>query len=212
MINSSPAATGQEFGSGYIDGRFQINATYKTIPIATLLTYNPGLPPPGSPEGSPPIASSFTQSFGNANYNIRETLYGLFVQDNWAMTPNFTWNLGLRYDGQTFTQQYSMFSPRLGLPGACRIHPIQCCAADTASTTRRNVPTCMPALPWRPARGYSPTPSRRAGWVSDFLRAYLRVPARRQLPARDITILAGQCGYLNQFLPVSNCVIARIPL
>ena len=29
-------------------------------------------------------------------------------------------------------------------------------------------------------------------------------PPGAQLPARDITILAGQCGYLNQFLPVSQ--------
>ena len=90
VIYSSSGGYGQEFGSGYIDGRFQINSKYQTIPIATLLTYNPSLPPPGSPKGAPPIASSFTQSFGNANYNIKETLYGMFVQDNWTVRPNFT--------------------------------------------------------------------------------------------------------------------------
>ena len=54
VIYSSSGGYGQEFGSGYIDGRFQINSKYQTIPISTLLTYNPGLPPPGSPGGRRP--------------------------------------------------------------------------------------------------------------------------------------------------------------
>ena len=48
-MNSSSGGYGQEFGAGYTDGRFQINPAYKTIPIATLLTYDPALPPPGAP-------------------------------------------------------------------------------------------------------------------------------------------------------------------
>ncbi len=47
-MNSSSGGYGQEFGSGYLDGRFQINPLYKTIPIATLLTYNPGTAAAGS--------------------------------------------------------------------------------------------------------------------------------------------------------------------
>ena len=69
--------------------------------FATLLTYNPGLPPPGSAPKAPPIASSFTQSFGNPQYNVKETLLGVFVQDNWRATQDLTLNLGLRYQFQT---------------------------------------------------------------------------------------------------------------
>ncbi len=48
VINSSSGGFGQEFGGGYVDGRFQINPLYKTIPIATLLTSNPGAAAAGS--------------------------------------------------------------------------------------------------------------------------------------------------------------------
>ncbi len=51
VINSSSGGFGQEFGSGYLDGRFQINPHYKTIPIATLLTYNPAAAASGRAPG-----------------------------------------------------------------------------------------------------------------------------------------------------------------
>ena len=114
VVYSSSGGYGTEFGSGYLDGRFQINSKYANIPIATLLTYNPGLPPPGSPAKRPPLASAFTQSFGDATYNEKETLLGLFVQDNWRVTPKLTVNLGLRYDLQTLTEGDTNFSPRAG--------------------------------------------------------------------------------------------------
>ena len=56
VMYSHSGGFGQEFGGGYLDGRFQINPLYETIPIATLITYNPALAPPGSPAGSTPIA------------------------------------------------------------------------------------------------------------------------------------------------------------
>ena len=55
----------------------------------------------------------FTQSFGDATYNEKETLLGLFVQDNWRVTPKLVLNLGLRYDLQTLTQGDTNFSPRV---------------------------------------------------------------------------------------------------
>ncbi len=48
VVNSSSGGYGQEFGAGYVDGRFQINPLYKTIPIATVLTLNPSAPTAGS--------------------------------------------------------------------------------------------------------------------------------------------------------------------
>ncbi len=205
VIYSSSGGYGQEFGSGYIDGRFQINSKYETIPIPTLLTYNPALPPPGSAPGSPSIASSFTQSFGNANYNNKETLYGLFAQDNWSMTPNFTLNLGLRYEGQTFTQRYNMFSPRIGfawrlpgqestvLRGGYGIYYSEE-RADLYAGAALGGPQGVFTYTVAPGGLGFPTSFTP---ISGF-------PPGAQLPARDITILAGQCGYLNQFLPVSR--------
>ncbi|HVO63865.1 MAG TPA: TonB-dependent receptor [Terriglobales bacterium] len=203
VIYSSSGGYGQEFGSGYLQGRFQINSKYQTIPIATLLTYDPSQPPPGFPKGSPPIASSFTQSFGNATYNVKETLYGMFVQDNWSLRPNLTVNLGLRYDGQTFTSQYLMFSPRVGL--AWRIQPDTVVRAGYGiyySEERANLEASAALGGPQGVFTYTVAPGGY-GFPTSF-SPITSIPPGVALPARDITILAGQCNYLNQFLNVSQ--------
>lgn len=59
-------------------------------------------------------ASSFTQSFGTANYEINDTIASGFVQDDFHVRPNLTVNLGSNYLRQTFTQSTKDFAPRLG--------------------------------------------------------------------------------------------------
>ncbi len=46
---------------------------------------------------------TYTQSYGNANYTVNDTLWSLFVQDDYRVRPDLTVNLGLRYEQQTFT-------------------------------------------------------------------------------------------------------------
>jgi Carboxypeptidase regulatory-like domain/TonB dependent receptor-like, beta-barrel len=203
VIYSSSGGYGQEFGSGYIDGRFQINSKYQTIPIATLLTYNPGLPPPGYPANAAPVASSFTQSFGNATYNVKEALYGMFVQDNWRLRPNLTLNIGLRYDGQTFTSQYAMFSPRIG--AIWQIQPNTVVRAGYGiyySEERANLEASAALGGPQGVFTYTVAPGGY-GFPTSF-SPISGFPPAVALPARDITILAGQCSYLNGFLPVSQ--------
>jgi hypothetical protein len=204
VINSSSGGYGQEFGSGYIDGRFQVNPLYKTIPIATLLTYNPGLPPPGAPAGAPPLVSSFTQSFGNQNYNIKETLFGLFAQDNWSILPNLNINLGLRWDGQTFTGQNALFSPRVGLawrlPNSNTV--VRAGYGIYYSEERADLEASAALGGPQGVFTYTAAPGGL-----DFPTSFAPIPAfppGTVLPARDITVLAGQCSYLNQFLPVDQ--------
>lgn len=58
--------------------------------------------------------TSFTQSFGTANYSVDDTLTALFAQDNYHVRPDLTVNLGLRYERQSFTQATKNVAPRLG--------------------------------------------------------------------------------------------------
>jgi hypothetical protein len=206
VVYSSSGGYGTEFGSGYLQGRFQINSTYQKIPIATLLTYNPGLPPPGSPAKSPPLASAFTQSFGTATYNEKETLLGTFVEDNWRMTPNLVVNLGLRYDLQTLTQGNTNFSPRVGaaytlfggdkptvLRAGYGIYYTEL-PANIVANSSINGPQGVFTYTVQPGQFGFPT----------TFSPITNIPPGTVLPARDIQILAGQCNYLNQFLPVSQ--------
>jgi len=203
VVNSSSGGFGQEFGAGYIDGRFQINPAYKTIPIATLLTYNPALAPPGSAPGAPPIALNFTQSFGNQNYHITDTLYGLFAQDNWRVRPDLTVNLGLRWDGETFTGQNALFSPRIGFAWKLPNSDTVIRGGYGIYYSEERTDLYAGAALGGPAGAFTYTAVPGGlGFPSSF--GPITFPPGATLPARNITILAGQCNYLNQFLPVDQ--------
>jgi len=203
VVNSSSGGYGQEFGAGYVDGRFQINPLYKTIPISTVLTLNPSAPPPGAPAGSPPLVSSFTQSFGNQNYHLTDTLFGVFAQDNWNILPNLTLNLGLRWDGETFTGQNALFSPRVGfawrMPNSNTV--VRGGYGIYYSEERTDLYASAALGGPQGAFTYSAAPGG-LGFPTSF--APITFPPGMVLPARNITILAGQCNYLNQFLPVDQ--------
>jgi hypothetical protein len=57
---------------------------------------------------------SYTQSYGNADYVVDDTLAGVFAQWDVHPTSDLTLNGGLRYELQTFTDARKNFAPRVG--------------------------------------------------------------------------------------------------
>ncbi len=127
----------------------------------------------------------------------------MFAQDNWNVLPNLNVNLGLRWDGETFTGQNALFSPRAGfawrLPGSNTV--IRGGYGIYYSEERTDLYASAALGGPQGAFTYSATPGG-LGFPTSF--APITFPLGATLPARSITILAGQCGYLNQFLPVDQ--------
>ncbi len=66
-------------------------------------------------------ASQFTLSAGTPETRYNQTDLGIFVLDNWRVKPNFSLNMGLRYEIQSNIGDHRNWAPRLGFawaPGA----------------------------------------------------------------------------------------------
>jgi hypothetical protein len=63
-------------------------------------------------------ASQFSISSGAAELPVHQFDAGLFAGDEWRMRPNFTLNLGLRYEVQTNLHDYRDMAPRVALAWA----------------------------------------------------------------------------------------------
>jgi outer membrane receptor protein involved in Fe transport len=191
---SSSGGSGTEFGTGFVLGQFRFknasNVTNPNIPTSAL-TLND--------------VQSFTQSFGNANYNVREWLYSVFAQDDWRVRPNLTLNLGLRYERQTFTDDTNNFAPRVGfaynlfndqktiLRGSYGIY---------YSELRANLGAQFALNGINGVFTFTAAPGQ-LGFPTSFapLPAF---PAGAVLPPRDIVIRPGRAAFYSQFFDVSK--------
>ena len=69
---------------------------------------------PFNPANPRTYPSRFTIVMGDPLVDSDDDWWNGFVQDQWRLTPNFTLNLGLRYDYQELTPETHAFAPRLG--------------------------------------------------------------------------------------------------
>ena len=225
VIWSSSGGFGQEFGSGFLLGQWSIrnpaNCNYSSIPLAQVkasLQANPAGPPAGAActgGAPPPLVNTYAQSFGNFTYNIKETLWGVFFQDDWKVDPRLTVNLGLRYEGQTFVDDHNNLAPRLGL--AWQLPYVRATVlragynlfyseirTDLGAGYSLNGPQGF--FSFSAAPGACGFPTSFAPWPS--IQAMLASPAcstgpAPAVPLRDITVKLGDAAYLNRFLNVS---------
>jgi hypothetical protein len=104
VIYAHTGGNSKEFGGPIYLGQF----IYNTCTLALTICESPAY------LNNIANVRSYTQSYGNANYTVDDTLWALFVQDDYHVRSDLTINLGLRYEQQTFTDARKDFAPRVG--------------------------------------------------------------------------------------------------
>lgn len=188
VIYSSSGGFGQEFGGGFLLGQFTIKPNDHTPP-AQLTIAN---------------ASSFQQTFGNQNYNIKNTLGAVFLNDNWRVNSSLTLDLGVRYEIESFTDDHNNVAPRIGLSYALPDRKTVLRGSygifyseertDLAAADKINGPAG--ALTFQVSAGQFGFPTS--------LTALPAYPAGAVVPARNITVRAGQAAFVSQFFDPSQ--------
>jgi hypothetical protein len=153
---------------------------------------------------------NYTQpiNFGISSYNLPQWLNTVFVQDNIHVHPDFTLDVGLRYDRQTLTDAKNNFAPRIGFgwhPGGDSRLSIRGGYAMYYTQIRSNavagylVNGLDGLTTYTAIAGQTGFPTCLVGSCLPVNVDPGTIPAN-QLPARDITIRAGlRDFYREQF-------------
>ena len=151
---------------------------------------------------------NYTQpiNFGISSYELPQWLNTVFVQDNIHLHPDFTLDVGLRYDRQTLTDARNNFAPRIGFgwhPGGDSRLSIRAGYAMYYTQIRANAVAGYLVNGLDGLTTYTAT-SGQIGFPTCLVGSCLPVnvdpktiPAS-QLPARDITIRAGLRDFYRQ--------------
>ena len=150
--------------------------------------------------------ASYTQSYGNADYVVDDTLAGVFGQ--WDVHPrnDLTLNFGVRYEVQTFTDARDDVAPRVGFAwnvagrgtttvrGGFGIYYSQVVDNEEASYALTG-PTGV--------FNYTATPGQ-AGFPSNVSDVPLpSFPPGAVAPLRSLYLRPGRAAYYNRFFPTS---------
>jgi Carboxypeptidase regulatory-like domain/TonB dependent receptor len=191
VVRAKSGGNGQEFGSPFTLGQFTFRTGISpTIPTSQL-TLND--------------VTRFTQGFGDVEYEVTETLWSVFVQDDYRVRPDLVLNLGVRYDRQSLTDDTDNFGPRLGFawtPGGDPRTVIRGGYGIYYSEIRANIVAGWELNGPEGFFNFSAAPGQ-LGFPTSF-NPLPGFPAGAVLPPRDITIQPGRRSYYSQFFDISR--------
>ena len=199
MIVAHTGGNSKEFGGPIYLGQFVFNTCTQSLSVCESPTYLNNIA----------NVRTYTQSYGNANYTVNDTIWSLFVQDNFKLRPDLTINLGLRYEQQTFTDSRLGFAPRVGfsynwrgdgktvIRGGFGIYYSQI-VDNAAANWALTGPTGV--------FNYTAAPGQ-IGFPSSVSAAPLPAfPAGAPVPLRSLYVRPGDSANLNHFFQTSTLI------
>jgi hypothetical protein len=199
VIHARNGGNSKEFGGPIYDGQL----TYKACTNGTAYCESPAY------LGNIANVQSYTQSYGNADYVVDDTLAAVFAQEDAHLSPDFTLNLGLRYELQTFTDARTNFAPRIGfaynvagrgtttIRGGFGIYD-----AQVVDNSEANYALTGPTGVFN----YTAAPGQ-AGFPASVADVALPAfPPGAVAPLRSLYLRPGRASYYNQFFPTNTLV------
>jgi hypothetical protein len=197
VIHARSGGNSKEFGGPIYDGKLQYNTCTSSLAYCESPAYLNDIS----------NVQSYTQSYGNAVYLVDDTLAAVFAQDDARLTPDFTLNLGLRYELQTFTDARADFAPRVGFAynvagrdtttvrGGFGIYD-----AQVVDNSQANYALTGPTGVFN----YTATPGQ-AGFPASVAEVPLPAfPAGAVVPLRSLYIRPGRARYYSTFFPTNT--------
>ncbi|HET7101225.1 MAG TPA: TonB-dependent receptor, partial [Terriglobia bacterium] len=197
VIRARNGGDSKEYGGPIFLGRFLYNTCTERLSICESPAYLDNIS----------NVQSYTQSYGNATYKVTDTLWALFLQDDYKMFRDLTLNLGLRYQRQTFTDSTRNFAPRAGfaynlrgdgrtvIRGGFGIYYSQI-VDNSAANYALSGPTGV--------FNYTAGPGQ-IGFPASVADAPLPAfPSGATAPVRSLYIRPGESAYLSRFFPTST--------
>jgi hypothetical protein len=199
VIRAHTGGDSKEFGGPIYLGQFSYNTCMFSVSVCESPAYLDDIS----------NVKSYTQSYGNASYTVDDTLWSMFVQDDFRVRPSLTLNLGLRYERQTFTDSNKDFAPRVGFSynfrgdgknvfrGGFGIFYSQ-----IVDNSEANYALTGPTGVYN----YTATPGQ-VGFPTSIADAPLpSFPPGAVAPLRSLYIRPGMSSYYNQFFPTSTLI------
>ena len=197
VLAAHTGGNSKEFGGPIYQGQFVYNTCTESPAICQSAAYLNDI-------GN---VKTYTQSFGNANYLVNDTLWSLFAQDDYHLRADLTINLGLRYEQQTFTDSRAGFAPRAGFAynvggrgktvvrGGFGIYYSQ-----IVDNSEANYALTGPTGVFN----YTAAPGQ-IGFPANVAAVPLPAfPSGAVQPLRSLYVRPGNAAYLNQFFPTST--------